>query len=270
MKIPNLSLVRFPLVAALVVGVAACGGPGSEAIHDGTAVAHPDPHAAHGAVQGARVAAGASSMAGPDVPPAKTPRRAPSAQERARPAPLGEESIYQLPGTWRDRTGGELELSDLAGRPRVLAFVYTSCTFACPRIVARMKWIEDVAGPDSDVGFVLVSIDPERDTPERLAHFAEGSRLDAERWTLLNGGPDRLLELAVLLGVKYRDAGDGQLAHDNALILLDEDGIPVAQVDGLESELGTILERVAPSGSAPADAERIARDGDSRSAGGAR
>jgi len=38
------------------------------------------------------------------------------------------------------------------------------------------------------VGFVLASIGSERDTPERLARYAEDVRLDSERWTL--GGPE--------------------------------------------------------------------------------
>lgn len=235
MKIPT--LLRSTLLLGLAAGLTGCDGPTM------------DDHEWH-----------ASGAAG----------RASAASARPATTSLGEESVYQLRGGWRDRNGDELELSDLAGRPQVLAFVYTSCTFACPRIVARMKRIEEVAGPDSDVGFVLVSIDPERDTPERLAHFAEGSRLDAGRWTLLNGGPDRLLELSVLLGVKYRSAGPGQLAHDNALVLLDRTGVPVARVDGLDAELGPILERVAPGARTSVHGERAVRAGDAPSEAGPR
>ncbi|NIQ52455.1 MAG: SCO family protein, partial [Gammaproteobacteria bacterium] len=55
----------------------------------------------------------------------------------------------------------------LAGRVRVVAMVYTSCAYACPRIMLDMKRIEAELGPEyrEDVGFVIVSIDPERDTP---------------------------------------------------------------------------------------------------------
>ncbi len=152
-------------------------------------------------------------------------------------------SIYQLGGDWRDQTAASRPLASLAGRPQVVAFVYTSCTFACPRIVANMKQIETEAA--SDVGLVLVSIDPERDTPERLAHFAEGSRLDPTRWTLLNGSDDQILELSVLLGVKYRATDDGEFAHTNVLILLDEQGVVIERVEGLDTELTPILARLA-------------------------
>lgn len=155
-------------------------------------------------------------------------------------------SVYQLPGDWRDQRDALRPLSSLAGRPQVVAFVYTHCSFACPRIVARMKEIESRASAlGSDVGLVLVSIDPERDTPERLATYAESTRLDPERWTLLNGSDDQVLELAVLLGVQYRATGDGEFAHTNALILLDGDGAPALRLDGLEADVRPIVDALA-------------------------
>lgn len=154
-------------------------------------------------------------------------------------------SVYQLPGEWRNQHDALLPLSSLAGRPQVVAFVYTHCTFACPRIVARMKEVEARAtAAGANVGLVLVSIDPERDTPERLANYAEGTRLDPERWTLLNGSDEQILELSVLLGIQYRATGDGDFAHTNALILLDEHGTPTFRLDGLEAEVGPILDRL--------------------------
>lgn len=164
----------------------------------------------------------------------------------AAPAATTTASVYQLPGDWRDQRDALRPLSSLAGRPQVVAFVYTHCSFACPRIVARMKAIESrTAELGSDVGLVLVSIDPERDTPERLADYAAGTRLDPDRWTLLNGSDEQILELSVLLGVQYRATGDGEFAHTNALILLDEVGAPVLRLDGLDAEVGPIVDRVA-------------------------
>lgn len=183
-----------------------------------------------------------ADAAGPDNPHATRHAGMPAMPSAA---PEGSASVYQLAGAWRDQHEALRPLSSLAGRPQVVAFVYTHCGFACPRIVARMKEIESraVAG-GSDVGLVLVSIDPERDTPERLAHYAEGMRLDPDRWTLLNGTDDQILELAVLLGVQYRATGDGEFAHTNALILLDEAGAPELRLDGLEAEVNPIVDRV--------------------------
>ncbi len=175
-------------------------------------------------------------------PTPESPGSAPAAAAADGPADPAGHSVYRLPGTWRDQTGTPLSLGELAGRPRVVAFAYTSCAFACPRIVARMKGLE--AATSDEVGFVLVSIDPERDTPERLADFARSSGLGPARWTLLSGDDDRILELSVLLGVKYRATGGGDFAHANVLTLLDRHGVPVERVEGLEADVDGILARL--------------------------
>src|SRR5690606_24876269 len=101
--------------------------------------------------------------------------------------PASEFSIYELGGAWRDQTGAERALASLAGRVQVVAMVYTHCTATCPIIVAQMQRIERET--QGDVGFVLVSLDPSRDDPERLAAYAGQRELDPGRWTLLTA-PD--------------------------------------------------------------------------------
>jgi protein SCO1/2 len=154
----------------------------------------------------------------------------------------GDASIYTLGSTWTDQTGREVELGELAGRPRVVALLYTRCTFSCPRIMARMKHLEARAG--DEVGFVVVSLDPDRDTPERLAEFAGDMRLDPERWTLLTGPAARVREISVLLGVPYRTLPDGEVAHANVLTLLDEEGVIVERVEGLDGDLEPLARRL--------------------------
>lgn len=161
-----------------------------------------------------------------------------SAAELEATEPAGP-SLYVLDQAWTDQHGDTVLLSELAGRPRVVAMVYTHCTWACPRILADMKRIEaefSDLSPERSPGFVLVSIDPARDTPERLAAFAESARLDPSRWTLLTAPDDQVLELSVLLGVKYRAAEGGEFSHSNLLTVLDEHGAVAARVMGLNSD----------------------------------
>ncbi|HEX6590031.1 MAG TPA: SCO family protein [Longimicrobiales bacterium] len=143
-------------------------------------------------------------------------------------------SVYNLDGQWWDATGARAPLGRLAGRPQVVAMVYTSCAQACPAIVSDMKRIEAALGPDADgVGFVLASMDPERDTPEKLAEFARRSGFDAARWTLLGAADDDVLELAAVLGVQYRGLPDGEFTHSNILTVLDANGEIVHRQLGL-------------------------------------
>ena len=134
-------------------------------------------------------------------------------------------SIYHAESAWTDQTGTERRLESLAGRVQVVAMLYTSCAYACPRIMLDMKRIEGELGDDADdAHFVVVSIDPDRDTPERLAEFASGSRLDPARWTLLTGDEGDILELAALLGVQYRQTAPGEWVHSNLITVLSPEG----------------------------------------------
>ena len=142
-------------------------------------------------------------------------------------------SIYDLDARWRDQDGRERELSSLRGRPQVVAMIYTHCSTTCPFTVAEMKRIERES--PGDAGFVLVSLDPRRDDPARLAAFAAERGLDASRWTLLDGSDESVRELAAVLGVRYRRLSPGELAHSNALTVLDRDGVVAFQHAGLDA-----------------------------------
>lgn len=148
-------------------------------------------------------------------------------------APASDLSVYQLESEWTDQHGRTRKLAELAGRPQAVAMVYTHCGSACPRIVGDLKRLE---AEFPQLGLVLVSIDPERDSPGRLLEFAQGSRL-GERWTLLNGADGALMELAAVLGVRYRRVSDTEFMHSNLITVLDAVGNIAYRQEGLgESE----------------------------------
>jgi protein SCO1 len=158
-------------------------------------------------------------------------------------------SIYHAASLWTDQHGERRPLESLGGRVRVVGMVYTNCAYACPRMVLDMKRIEDEMGATGDVGFVLVSIDPDRDTPERLAEFAAGARLDADRWTLLHGDEGDILELAALLGIRYRRMANGEFIHSNLLTVLDRDGQVVHRQLGLGADPAATIRVIRSIGS---------------------
>jgi protein SCO1 len=162
------------------------------------------------------------------------------AEHEALPADAPSDfSIYHATSVWTDQRGERRPLDSLGGRVQVVGMVYTNCAYACPRMVLDMKRIEGELGAEHNVGFVIVSIDPERDTPERLAEYAQGARLDPDRWTLLHGDGGDILELAALLGVQYRRMANGEFVHSNLLSVLD----PSGQVAHRQMGLGTDPQR---------------------------
>jgi protein SCO1 len=156
----------------------------------------------------------------------------------------GDYSVYDLGSEWWNQHGEIKPLGSLAGKVQVVSMVYTHCSYTCPRILTEMKRIEAQIDDAEGLGFVLVSIDPERDTPGRLRHFAEATRLEPQAWTLLSGSDEDILELATLLGIKYREEGDGDFSHSNTLLVLNPAGEVVYRQAGLGEDLTPLLHTI--------------------------
>ncbi len=157
--------------------------------------------------------------------------------------PFTDKSLYQLESTWTNDLGHAVKLAELHVRVQVVAMFFASCTYACPVIVQDLKRIE--AGLPKDlrakVGFTLVTMDTERDTPSALHSYRAARKLPQDRWTLLRGTPDDTLELAALLGVKFRRESTGQFSHSNLITILNEQGEIIHQIAGLNQDMDEAL-----------------------------
>ena len=68
----------------------------------------------------------------------------------------------------------DLRAQAAEGNVVVLFFGYTSCPDVCPTTLAHHKQVKEVLGEESsNVRFVMVSVDPERDTRERMGQYVE-------------------------------------------------------------------------------------------------
>ena len=162
-------------------------------------------------------------------------------------APTADRSLYELPGAWTDQNGRPFELASLRGSPVLLVLFYGTCESVCPVVVRDVQKLETML-PEADrrrTRFVLVTIDPKVDTPERLLAYAHEHALDLDRWTLLAGTPEQVRVLANVLGFKYRPTGTGQYSHTVRIHLLDRAGVLVDHADGLDRPLEPIAARVS-------------------------
>ena len=157
------------------------------------------------------------------------------AAARSAPAAVSDRSVYQLDAAWTTDGGRPFKLGELRGRPVVLAMFFTSCGYACPRIVEAMKEIRQSLPPVARdrARFVLVSFDDERDTVAALQAYREIHELDAQSWILLRGEPGQVRELAAVLGVSYKKNALGQFSHSNLITILNGEGEIVHQRAGL-------------------------------------
>lgn len=145
-------------------------------------------------------------------------------------------SLYLTDAIWTSSQGQSLKLRELAGRPVVLALFYASCESACPLIVDAMKRLEKALTPQDaeKLRFVLVTFDTEGDTPESLRAYAKKQGLADTNWVLLRGTNEDTLELAVLLGSKFKKTGPKTFAHSNLIAILDREGNIAARANALD------------------------------------
>ncbi len=149
--------------------------------------------------------------------------------------PISDLSIYNLPSKWTNQNGQNLEMKDLKGKVLVMVMIYTSCKAACPRLVADMRNIESRL-PDNikpDVKLVLVSIDPEVDTPKRLKEFAIANKMDSNQWEFLRSTEENTREFAAVLAVNYKKIAPLDFSHSNIISVFNAEGELTFQQEGL-------------------------------------
>jgi protein SCO1/2 len=182
------------------------------------------------------LAATALLVAAPDKKPAI--QTGPNCEVGLVPGKYSEKSIYQLTSDWTDADGKKVRLDSLRGRPVVLVLFFTNCQHSCPFIVNDLKAMQKaLSGRASDrVQFVLVSIDPARDSAAALAEFRTKHKLTGERWTLLTGNPDSVRQVAEKIGFNYAPGSQTQFAHSLLVTVLDGKGEIAHQQAGIGAD----------------------------------
>jgi protein SCO1 len=141
--------------------------------------------------------------------------------------------LYALPGDYAlvDHLERPFTPETLAGEVWVAGFVFTSCPSSCPAVTRAMSDLADrFARNKVDVKIVSFTVDPERDTPEVLAAYAEQAGADPARWRFVTGDPDAVRALVsegFKLGVGNRQTVEDDvydIAHSTKLALVDGEG----------------------------------------------
>ena len=125
-------------------------------------------------------------------------------------------------------TGERVSLHDFRGKLILLYFGYTYCPGICPTTLANVAQVLQQLGARShQVQLLMVSVDPERDTPDRLAayvpHFYPS-------FIGLTGSAEEIAVVAPLFGIYYEkqegttDAGY-MVNHSPTLMVVDQQGI---------------------------------------------
>lgn len=158
-----------------------------------------------------------------------------------------DDSVYALKMSLTDQTGQPASLAAFRGHPVLITMFYGSCPRACPLLISKMKLLEQHLSPADrdDLRVLLVTLDPQRDTPEVLAGLAAAHGVDLSRWKFLRTGDAAVRELAAVLGVKYHRLAGGAIWHTSVIVSLDREGRIVGRTEGLDLDLKPLEDSLA-------------------------
>lgn len=157
------------------------------------------------------------------------------------PATIGVRLDRPVPGAlgsaeFMDQRGNPVTLRDFSGRAVFLVPFLTSCQEECPITTGGLEEIQRALVADHlarEVSIVEVTVDPARDTPERLAAYA---KLVGTSWPLLTASPATIAALWHFFGIYYQEVPEASppgidwqsrrpytydVDHSNGFILLD-------------------------------------------------
>jgi len=126
-----------------------------------------------------------------------------------------------------ERSGRTVEKSDLLGNFWLASFVFTRCNTSCPVAVTALGELQRDL-PES-VRLVSFSVDPEHDSPEVLAEYAERAGADLTRWLFLTGEKTsvyKTIREGFHLSVQGNDDGatGSEVTHSPRFALVDPKG----------------------------------------------
>jgi len=126
-----------------------------------------------------------------------------------------------------NQNGEKIALSDFRGKVVLIDFGYTHCPDICPVILSKLNDVmHELGNQDENVQVMFITVDPERDTVERLRDYMP--YFDTN-FLGLTGSPEDIDKVAksyhIFYDKEYKDTKDDYLmSHTSSLYLIDQRG----------------------------------------------
>lgn len=134
------------------------------------------------------------------------------------------------PFTLTDQDGRTVTEADFKGKPFLVFFGFTHCPDVCPAALFDMSETFRRLGPDAEqVSALFISVDPERDTPEKLKDYLQSFH---PRISALTGTPEQIEAVTKAYKAYAKkvplDGGEYTVDHSAIVYLMDREGRFVA------------------------------------------
>jgi protein SCO1/2 len=138
-----------------------------------------------------------------------------------------------------NQQGRQVSLKDLQGKVLLVDFFFTSCTSICPTLTSNLKKIQDAyVKNDTLLQLLSFTVDPVRDSSERLRQYANKHQINPDNWWLLTGDKKEIYDIArheFFVTVTEGNGGEDDFIHTEKLVLIDKNGHIRGYYNGLDS-----------------------------------
>lgn len=148
--------------------------------------------------------------------------------------------------SFTNQLGQQVGWEDIRGKVVVVDFFFTHCPTICPALTQSMKRLQDGITNARRVGdrtpdfmhLISLSIDPERDSVERLKKWADRFQVNPDQWWLLTGPKKEIYDMAInemKIGIVDGKGVDTGFIHTDHFVLLDTNRYVRGYYHGLDS-----------------------------------
>ena len=141
--------------------------------------------------------------------------------------------------TLTNQLGEKVNLEDAKNRILVVDFFFTSCPTICPTLTANLKIVQEAFNThDTLIQILSISVDPERDTVQKLKHYADKHNIDPKNWWLLTGDKKEIYDLArheFFVNAVQGDGGPDDFIHTEKFVVIDKDRYIRGYYNGLDT-----------------------------------
>ncbi len=131
------------------------------------------------------------------------------------------------PFEFTNHDGVKVNNSNYEDKVYIVEFFFTSCGTICPIMNKSMVVLQNEFYGNPDFGMASFSIDPKRDTPQKLKAYAKKTGATLKNWNFLTGEKDDIYALShdgFSLYVGENKEAEGGFEHSGLFALIDKDG----------------------------------------------
>jgi protein SCO1/2 len=113
----------------------------------------------------------------------------------------------------------------LVNKVTVVNFIFTSCPTICPKQTKQLQIIQEKTKGLKNYNQLSFTVDPKRDSPEKLKQFGEKYKADFSNWHFLRADHNIVYDLGMngfYLGMGKDNLAEGGFFHSSNIVLVDQ------------------------------------------------